>query len=35
MRDCDNITQNNQLIKVKGLTRRRRAEMALFRTPYK
>lgn len=34
MRDCDNITQKGELIKVPGLTRRRQAEMSLFRTPY-
>lgn len=35
MRDCDNITQNGELVKVKGLTNRRLAEMQLFRTPFK
>lgn len=35
MHDCDNVTQNGELIKVPGLTRRRQDEMALFRTPYK
>lgn len=34
MGDCDNITQKGELIKVPGLTRRRQAEMSLFRTPY-
>jgi GH24 family phage-related lysozyme (muramidase) len=32
MRDCDNVTQKGKLIKVPGLTRRRQAEMRLFRT---
>lgn len=35
MHDCDNVTQNGQLIKVQGLTKRRQDQMALFRTPYK
>jgi GH24 family phage-related lysozyme (muramidase) len=35
MHDCDNVTQNGELIKCKGLTNRRQAEMRLFRTPVK
>lgn len=34
MHDCDNVTQNGELVKVPGLTRRRQDEMDLFRTPY-
>ena len=34
MRDCDNVKQNGELIKVPGLTRRRLSEMKLFKTPY-
>jgi GH24 family phage-related lysozyme (muramidase) len=34
MRDCDNVKQEGELVKVPGLTRRRQAEMRLFRTPY-
>lgn len=31
MLDCDNVTQDGKLYKVKGLTRRRKAEFDLFR----
>jgi lysozyme len=34
MKDCDNIKQGGKLVKVPGLTRRRQAEMRLFKTPY-
>lgn len=34
MHDCDNVTQKGKKVKVKGLTRRRQAEMKLFKTPY-
>lgn len=32
MRDCDNITRGNKKIKVRGLTKRRAAEIELFRS---
>lgn len=35
MIDCDNVTQNGELVKVPGLTKRRLSQMKLFRTPFK
>lgn len=35
MRNCDNVKQNGKLYKVKGLTKRRIAEINLFKTPVK
>ena len=34
MHDCDKVQQNGKYIQVKGLTNRRKAEMALFRKPW-